>query len=136
MMASVTSFTCCADSGGADRHRQGLQRYAALFVRKSRWTVPSGELVARVFELTPAELRVLLAIVEVGGVPETARRSVSPKQPSKPICTASSPRQGPAARRIWSSSRPDFPARWRTDARNPSHTRVLRAFAGLRRGGC
>jgi len=31
-----------------------------------------GELIARTFDLTPAELRVLLSIVEVGGVPETA----------------------------------------------------------------
>ena len=45
---------------------------AALFVRKVALDSPSGELVARIFELTPAELRVLLAIVEVGGVPETA----------------------------------------------------------------
>jgi DNA-binding CsgD family transcriptional regulator len=45
---------------------------AALFVRKVALDSPSGELVARAFELTPAELRVLLAIVEVGGVPETA----------------------------------------------------------------
>jgi len=45
---------------------------AALFVRKAELETPCGELVARMFELTPAELRVLLAIVEVGGVPETA----------------------------------------------------------------
>jgi DNA-binding CsgD family transcriptional regulator/PAS domain-containing protein len=45
---------------------------AALFVRKVALENPSGEAVARMFELTPAELRVLLAIVEVGGVPETA----------------------------------------------------------------
>ena len=31
-----------------------------------------GELIARTFDLTPAELRVFLSIVEVGGVPETA----------------------------------------------------------------
>jgi DNA-binding CsgD family transcriptional regulator len=31
-----------------------------------------GELVARHFELTPAELRVLISIVEIGGVPEVA----------------------------------------------------------------
>ena len=30
------------------------------------------ELIARTFDLTPAELRVFLSIVEVGGVPETA----------------------------------------------------------------
>jgi len=45
---------------------------AALFVRKAALDRPCGELVARMFELTPAELRVLLAIVDVGGVPETA----------------------------------------------------------------
>jgi DNA-binding CsgD family transcriptional regulator len=45
---------------------------AALFVRKVALDSSCGELVARTFELTPAELRVLLAIVEVGGVPETA----------------------------------------------------------------
>jgi DNA-binding CsgD family transcriptional regulator len=45
---------------------------AALFVRKVALDNPCGELVGRMFELTPAELRVLLAIVKVGGVPETA----------------------------------------------------------------
>ena len=45
---------------------------AALFVRKVALDSRCGELVARAFELTPAELRVLLSIVEVGGVPETA----------------------------------------------------------------
>jgi DNA-binding CsgD family transcriptional regulator len=48
---------------------------AALFVRRVELDGrSSGELIARTFELTPAELRVLLAIVEVGGVPETAGR--------------------------------------------------------------
>ena len=46
---------------------------AALFVRRAELDAGSyGELIARTFELTPAELRVLLGIVEVGGVPETA----------------------------------------------------------------
>ena len=45
---------------------------AAVFVRKVALDSPCGELLARNFELTPAELRVLLAIVDVGGVPETA----------------------------------------------------------------
>jgi DNA-binding CsgD family transcriptional regulator len=44
----------------------------ALFVRKVALDNPVGELVARNFELTPTELRVLLSIVEIGGVPETA----------------------------------------------------------------
>jgi DNA-binding CsgD family transcriptional regulator len=45
---------------------------AALFVRKVTLDNPVGELVARHFELTPTELRVLRSIVEIGGVPETA----------------------------------------------------------------
>jgi DNA-binding CsgD family transcriptional regulator len=44
---------------------------AALFIRKSAIEVPSSpEVIARAYKLTPTELRVLLAIVEVGGVPE------------------------------------------------------------------
>jgi DNA-binding CsgD family transcriptional regulator len=45
---------------------------AALFVRKIALDSPCGELIARAFDLTPAELRVLLTIVEVGGVQETS----------------------------------------------------------------
>jgi len=48
---------------------------AAVFVRKIELDSQSyGGLVASAFGLTPAELRVLLAIVEVGGVPETSER--------------------------------------------------------------
>lgn len=46
---------------------------AALFVRKAALNTPSApEIVATAYRLTPTELRVLLAIVEVGGVPEVA----------------------------------------------------------------
>lgn len=46
---------------------------AALFVRKVALTVPPRcEVIAKAFRLTPTELRVLLAIVELGGVPEVA----------------------------------------------------------------
>jgi DNA-binding CsgD family transcriptional regulator len=46
---------------------------AALFVRKAALETPSApEVIAKTFSLTPTELRVLLAIVEVGGVPEVA----------------------------------------------------------------
>jgi DNA-binding CsgD family transcriptional regulator len=41
---------------------------AALFVRKVGLHSPCGELIAGAFELTPAELRVLLTIVQTGGV--------------------------------------------------------------------
>jgi DNA-binding CsgD family transcriptional regulator len=57
--------------------RNGSERVAdaagALLLRKVSLGGPSyGELIARTFDLTPAELRVFLSIVEVGGVPETA----------------------------------------------------------------
>ena len=46
---------------------------AALFVRKAALeTLSPPEVIAKSFKLTPSELRVLLGIVEVGGVPETA----------------------------------------------------------------
>ncbi len=56
----------------AARTGMACEAVAALFVRKVALDSPCGELVARAFELTPAELRVLLSIVEVGGVPKTA----------------------------------------------------------------
>jgi DNA-binding CsgD family transcriptional regulator len=46
---------------------------AALFVCKAATEAPSApEIIARAYHLTPTELRVLLAIVDVGGVPESA----------------------------------------------------------------
>jgi DNA-binding CsgD family transcriptional regulator len=47
---------------------------AAVFVRKAALDAPSPlEAIAKRHQLTPSELRVLLGIVEVGGVPEVAR---------------------------------------------------------------
>ena len=46
---------------------------AALFIRKAEMETPSlPTLISKTFGLTPAESRVLLAIVEVGGIPEVA----------------------------------------------------------------
>lgn len=46
---------------------------AALFVRKAMLETPSApEVIGVTYKLTPTELRVLLAVVEVGGVPEVA----------------------------------------------------------------
>ena len=46
---------------------------AALFVHEAAFPVPSTpELIAKAYGLTPAELRVMLAVVEVGGAPEVA----------------------------------------------------------------
>ena len=46
---------------------------AAMFVRKAVLESPSAsEVIGRMYKLTPTELRVLLGIVEVGGIPEVA----------------------------------------------------------------
>jgi DNA-binding CsgD family transcriptional regulator len=57
------------------RRRAGITHtaVAALFVRKAALAAPSPfEIIGKTFKLTPTELRVLLAIFEVGGVPEVA----------------------------------------------------------------
>jgi DNA-binding CsgD family transcriptional regulator/PAS domain-containing protein len=60
-------------SGARRRAGAGYAAVAALFVHKAALDKPSApEAIAKVFKLTPSELRVLLGIVEVGGVPATA----------------------------------------------------------------
>jgi DNA-binding CsgD family transcriptional regulator/PAS domain-containing protein len=57
------------------RRQAGLafNAVAALFVRRAALEAfAPPELIGRMYKLTPAELRVLLAIVDVGGVPEVA----------------------------------------------------------------
>jgi DNA-binding CsgD family transcriptional regulator len=57
------------------RRRAGIatSAAAALFVHKAALDIPSPpEAIARAYKLTPTELRVLLAIVEIGGAPEVA----------------------------------------------------------------
>ncbi len=61
-------------TSGARRHA-GLayNAVAALFVRKAALEAFSPpEVIGRMYKLTPTELRVLLAIVDIGGVPEVA----------------------------------------------------------------
>jgi DNA-binding CsgD family transcriptional regulator len=60
-------------SGARRRAGKTYTAAAALFVRKTALEAPSAfEVIGKAFKLTPSELRVLLAIVEVGGVPEVA----------------------------------------------------------------
>jgi DNA-binding CsgD family transcriptional regulator/PAS domain-containing protein len=57
------------------RRRAGLAHNAAvaLFVRKVALAAsPPPEVIGEMYKLTPTELRVLLAIVDIGGVPEVA----------------------------------------------------------------
>jgi DNA-binding CsgD family transcriptional regulator len=60
-------------SGARRAARASYAAVAAVFVRKAAIDAPPApEIIAKHFGLTPGELRVLLAIVEIGGVPETA----------------------------------------------------------------
>ena len=60
-------------SGARRRAGMSYAAVAALFVRRAELDTPSPpEMIAKTYRLTPMELRVLLAIVEVGGVPEVA----------------------------------------------------------------
>jgi DNA-binding CsgD family transcriptional regulator len=46
---------------------------AAVFVRRATLEIPSSpDVIRRAYQLTPTELRVLLAIVNIGGIPEVA----------------------------------------------------------------
>ena len=60
-------------SGVRRRAGTSYAAVAALFVHKAALDTPSPpEVIAKAYKLTPMELRVMLAIVEVGGVPEVA----------------------------------------------------------------
>ena len=60
-------------AGARRRTGAGYAAAAALFVRRAALETRSPpEVIAKTYKLTPTELRVLLAIVEVGGVPEVA----------------------------------------------------------------
>jgi len=67
--AHVLPLTC----GARRRAGRAYTAAAAVFVHKAALDGASPpEIIARTYGLTPTELRVLLAIVEVGGVPEVA----------------------------------------------------------------
>jgi DNA-binding CsgD family transcriptional regulator len=60
-------------SGLRRRAGAGYAAAAAVFVQKALLDVPPPqEAIAKLYKLTPMELRVLFAIVQVGGVPEVA----------------------------------------------------------------
>ena len=60
-------------SGERQRTAAASSAVAALFVRRAALEFPSApDVIGQTYELTPTELRVLLAIVEIGGVPEIA----------------------------------------------------------------
>jgi len=60
-------------SGARRKAGTSYRAVAMVFVHKAALDLPSApEAVAKQFKLTPTELRVLFAIIEVGGVPEVA----------------------------------------------------------------
>ena len=60
-------------TSGARRASIPRAAVAAMFVHEAALETPSPpEVIAKAYRLTPTELRVLLAIVEIGGVPEVA----------------------------------------------------------------
>ena len=60
-------------SGARRKAGTNYAAIAALFVRKAALQSPSPpEIIAKTYKLTPSELRVLLGIVQLGSVPETA----------------------------------------------------------------
>jgi DNA-binding CsgD family transcriptional regulator len=60
-------------SGARRQAGESYRASAAVFVHKAALNAPSpSDAIAKAYGLTPAELRVLLAVFEVGGVPEVA----------------------------------------------------------------
>jgi DNA-binding CsgD family transcriptional regulator len=60
-------------SGARRRNGTHYAAVSALFIRKATLETSSlSDIIGRAYKLTPTELRVLLAIVEVGGVPEVS----------------------------------------------------------------
>ena len=60
-------------SGARRKAGTSYAAVAALFVHKAALETPSPpETIAKTFKLTPSELRVLIAIVQIGSVPEAA----------------------------------------------------------------
>src|SRR5215475_3861501 len=67
------AYVLLLTSGARRRAGASYAAAAAVFVQKALLDVPSPlEAIAKLYRLTPMELRVLFAIVQVGGVPEVA----------------------------------------------------------------
>jgi DNA-binding CsgD family transcriptional regulator len=61
------------NSGLRGKSANAVRAVAAIFIQKAQIEgLAPPEVIAKAFKLTPSELRILLAIVEVGGAPEVA----------------------------------------------------------------
>ena len=87
-------------TSGARRKAAGAaySAVAAVFIRKAMLDLPHPlETIANTFKLTPAEMRIVMMIVEVGGVPEVAL-ALGVSETTVCICKASLPRPAPNVR--------------------------------------
>ena len=92
-------------SGARRRAGASYGAAAAVFVHKAALMAPSPpEVIARSYALTPTELRVLLAVVEIGGAPDVAEALGIGETTVRFHLRRCSTRPAPAARPIWSSS--------------------------------
>ena len=91
---------------------------AALFVRKAELEAePPSEVIGKTYKLTPTELRVLRAIVNVGGVRQVAGNLGVADTTIKTISAACSKRRASAGKPISLSSSPAIPVSLSTETR-------------------
>ena len=71
--SSIVAHVLSLTSGARRQAGSAYSVVAALFVRKATLDLPHPiKVLATHYQLTPTELRVLMAVVQVGGVPEIA----------------------------------------------------------------
>jgi hypothetical protein len=114
-VAHVLPLTCGARRRGGTAYHAA----AALFVHKAGLDAPSPpEAFAKAYRLTPMELRVLRAVVEMAAFPRSRRRSAWRRPRSRPTSAISMRRPAPVGRPISSSSSPALPIRSSTEQCN------------------
>jgi DNA-binding CsgD family transcriptional regulator len=80
---------------------------AAVFIRKTELDLPHPlEVISNAYRLTPAEMRVLMLIVQIGGVPEIAPVLGVSETTVKTHLQHVFEKTGTSARPTWSSSLP------------------------------
>jgi DNA-binding CsgD family transcriptional regulator len=71
--AHLVAHVLPLNAGLRGKEGRAFQATAAIFVKPAQTEAQAPpEIIAKTFKLTPTELRIMLAIVEVGGVPEVA----------------------------------------------------------------
>ena len=116
------------------RHNPGVgsRAVAALFVRKAELeTAPPSEVIGKTYKLTPTELRVLLAIVNVGGVRQVAGNLGVADTTVKTHLGRLFEKTGVSRQPILSNWSPDIQACWSAD---PRQKYFLASIVNRRRG--